>query len=701
MIGSLRKNWVTVTCLSYLFISLACSYIFSVCGNKFFGYSLLWSIPLCLVIFFLFLFFDRSWKIDEHDVARFLNNKYPELEESAELLLAPVPSLPLLQQLQARKNEQVLGSIYKPGIFYKKLSTSLLILLVAAIIGTGLSMMRVPLHQETDIASSLVPAQKIKNEILLPAISSFTVTIQPPSYTRKPVRTQESFSLEAEEGATISWRIKTRSAVRTVQLILNDANVLALQPNNDHTSWTASKPMNASGFYQVKMDTIVSELYKMEMWKDQAPVISLQTPKANTVIDYGEPEKVMLNVVVKDDYGISEVSVAATISSGSGEAVKFEQQQINFDNSFAAQLPQYQLKKSVDLAALGMKPGDELYFYIKAIDNHRQEKRSDVYIVSITDTAQLMSVDGLMNGISVKPEYFRSERQIIIETEQLIKDKDNISEEAFRNRSNNLGIDQKLLRLRYGKFLGEEAESNEDEHLSALGDDPKDFGNAEKVLDAYTDKHDNAEVADFFEIATKNQLKATLTEMWNAELKLRTFVPAEALPYEYKALRLLKDLQQKSRAYVAKTNFTTTPLKPEKRLTADLSKIIGPSKQTNFKSNAGPDGLIRTALSVLEQLKNRGNFNSDPLPVLQQASQQLADKAIAAPSTYLSSLEALKRIIASLQNRSLAGLNDISLVETALQKMISAPVKLPYTNKKPANINLSKEYFKNLKKLNP
>jgi hypothetical protein len=64
--------------------------------------------------------------------------------------------------------------------------------------------------------------------------------------------------------------------------------------------------------------------------------------------------------------------------------------------------------------------------------------------------------------------------------------------------------------------------------------------------------------------------------MWNAELPLRIFKPQEALPYEYKALRLLKDLQQKTRAYVAKTNSRTTPLDLKKRLSGDLSKISQP-----------------------------------------------------------------------------------------------------------------------------
>jgi hypothetical protein len=52
--------------------------------------------------------------------------------------------------------------------------------------------------------------------------------------------------------------------------------------------------------------------------------------------------------------------------------------------------------------------------------------------------------------------------------------------------------------------------------------------------------------------------------MWSAELRLRTYKAEEALPFEYKALRLLKDLQQKSRVYVAKTAFKAPQIKGRK-----------------------------------------------------------------------------------------------------------------------------------------
>ena len=92
-----------------------------------------------------------------------------------------------------------------------------------------------------------------------------------------------------------------------------------------------------------------------------------------------------------------------------------------------------------------------------------------------------------------------------------------------------------------------------------------------------------AEDADFFDAATKKQLQAMLTEMWKATLQLKTYKPAAALPFAYNALRLLKDLQQKTRAYVAKTGLQTTPLNMDKRLTGDQDKIGEPINKTEVR----------------------------------------------------------------------------------------------------------------------
>jgi hypothetical protein len=72
---------------------------------------------------------------------------------------------------------------------------------------------------------------------------------------------------------------------------------------------------------------------------------------------------------------------------------------------------------------MDMAPGDELYFYVEALDNHAQATRSDLFIVSLTDTAQVTLAEAMTLGINPVPEYFRSQRQIIIDTEKLLKER--------------------------------------------------------------------------------------------------------------------------------------------------------------------------------------------------------------------------------------------------------------------------------------
>ncbi len=428
------------------------------------------------------------------------------------------------------------------------------------------------------------------------------------------------------------------------------------------------------------------------------PIISISSPKPNTIIDFGQPTKVGLALKITDDYGILNASINATIASGSGEGVRFKEQVIPFATSFYQHLPSYQLQQIIDLKKLQMQPGDELYFYIKALDNYNHQTRSDIYIVTLPDTTQLMSIEGLANNINFKPELFRSERQIIIDAEQLLRDKDTLAIENFNNRSNNLAVDQKLLRLRYGKFLGEEDESDIGlEDAESL--DASEFGDGTKMIEAVTDNHDMAEDATFLDAETKKRLKAVLNEMWSAELRLRTFKPQEALPFAYKALRLLKDLQQQSRAYVAKTSFKTTPLKPEKRLSADLTKIFPPLTQQQIAIKQSDDLVIKAAIEVLDNLKNNSQIQSTKITVLSQAAQQLSAKSTIQPTIYLRAFEAIKKVIQAAQKKQVQqNLSDIIIIQNALQKILVQPLATPQKHKQSINKNLSNQYFINLYK---
>ena len=711
MIHALRHKWRVSALLVHIMTAMGLTAVATVLVCKVHDSSLWCAIPVGITSLLLLLLPSRAWRIDDADVVRYFNTHYPELEDSCALLLKPPHTLCMLEQLQVRKIEQVLQRIPPPHPYKKQLRIALLFLTGALLISAALYIWWHPItlhEQKTNErprpTGSLTPA--------MPEIAAVKVTITPPSYTAKKQRQQQELDLEVEEGARIQWEIRTNKQVPSLQLILNDTGRLNLEAQNkEGTLWKGGINASHSGFYQVKHADKLSGLYKLALIKDLPPVITVQAPASYTVIDYGMPQTLTMQVSLTDDYGISAAGIQATVASGSGEAVKFKEQALPFDAVFNGTRKQYTLQRTISLKAMGMQPGTELYLYIQAEDNHQQYSRSGMYMVVLPDTAQLMSLEGLANSVNVKPEYFRSQRQIIIETEQLIRDKDTLAEKTFRQRSNDLGIDQRLLRLRYGRFLGEETETslgeerlseeNHDghDHDHAKEDDAvnaKDFNNAEKIIDQFSHKHDIAEDASFFDPATKQQLKATLAEMWNAELRLRTFKPQQALPYEYKALRLLKDLQQKSRAYVGKTSVKTTPLKPEKRLTGELDKIIVPILQRDHTQAAAAERLPQ-ALAILELLKS-GATVSDPVTIniLRQAARQMSTQATASPARYLSSLQAMRGVLDALEQRIAVNPDAVTAAAQAVYDMVPEPARLPQAVRIASGAGLSQQYFKTL-----
>ena len=687
----LKRTWMYQRLLIGLLLALAFSIAAATVFQAFFSINFYWVVSILVFLYIVFNLINQWWKISEWDVARFLNQRESSLQESAELVLHPSEKLSLLQRLQQQRIEEQLTRLPSPHPLRKKIGMALAFLgLVMLVCG---AVVYFPIHSLLPQRSALITSSVVSKKQTLPAtIKSLSIIVSPPVYTGITARRQDKFDIQIEEGGSVTWMIETTSSPKVVQLIFNDGTILLLQSTNKlRTTFRAQKNISKPGFYQLKLGDTLSELYKIEVIKDKAPTVTIQTPKPATTVSFGRSQIIPLQATVADDYGIQSASISATVSSGQGEAVKFKQQTLAFNN-FAAGQRQNVLQKSLDLKALGMEPGNELYFFITATDTRHQEVRSDVYLITLEDTTVESSMDGMVNGLDVKPDLFRSERQIIIETEQLLQDRAKISVEAFQKKSDDLGIDQKLLRLRYGKFLGEETDTeiggheHHDEHNNAGVTD-----GATEILEQYGHAHDNAEDATFFDAATKKQLKETLAEMWKAELQLRTFKPKDALVFEYKALRLLKDLQQKSRAYVAKTGFTTTPLKMEKRLTGELTKIGQPIMQQQFEKAVLPEIAARKAISELEQLKQVGLLQPAQKAVLQQAFQQLSTKAAQAPSLYLPALSALRKVLS--ENFSLF---DINAVENGLQQMLSKPAQLPTAATVISSKNLSTRYFINL-----
>ena len=694
LIQNLQRRWQREQQLTLLAVGWGVGLLLAVITKLVWGWQdfrLLIPVFFCLVPAILWA---QRKKTGTEEVTARLDQSFPSLEDSSSLLLAASQPTSLLQHLQIEKVEQAMAGIQPPQPYSKNLLITCCAAGLAACLLAAVPAKQTALQQAADSQVSTTSTTKPPIPLQMAAA---TIRIQPPAYTRLPTIEQKQFAVQTVQGAELQWTLQTNKPVQKMQLLFNDSTVLPLRAvDSTHTRWAASKKIDKSGFYRLDTDALPSDFYTIDVKPDLPPVVNISSPEGQTSIEAGMPFRVMIQSQLRDDYGLASAQLVATIASGSGEAVTFRNERIDI-SSLVRGKEYIQWNRVLDLNQWQLKGGDELYFYLEATDERKQTARSDISIVHLPDTTELLSMDGMLTAMDIKPEFFRSQRQIIIETEQLIRDKKTLSTEAYNAKSNELGGEQKLLRLRYGKFLGEEDETNigghHDHEENEAHNDAADFGNAAKVLSEVSHQHDVAEDATFFDAETKKQLKATLTEMWNAELKLRIYQPEQALPYEYKALRLLKDLQQQSRVFVGKTGVKTTPLDPAKRGTGDQDKIMAP--RFSFKQNkvTTPEQDIARALVNLQDIAHGGRGD---LGDLQKAAALLSTAAGKKPASLLPKYKAMLRVMDAVGRKARVNKEDIRQTANGLGSLLDPAPGLPAPVLSAPTTPAAKEYLQQL-----
>ncbi|WP_432710611.1 hypothetical protein [Pedobacter sp.] len=704
----LKRKWVILNFLFLLGAGLAIALVLFYIAIYLFESPDWVLLPIFIACFAVLTYWRPYWKVTKYTVIRYLDQRYPELEESTALLYKEEQLLSMLERLQKQKIMANLPAFDLPEKLNRKLLYTGFVLLMIFVAGWVLNFQRHkssidPATANTSKADAIPVKEKVP-----PKVTAVLVNITPPAYTGLSVKKQSLLNIRAEMDAKVDWQINTSVPLDNINFIFNEKETVVINAaDTSGTVFKLSRKLSRPGFYQINIGGVKSDLYQIDLIHDLPVRIKVNSPKPRTIIDYGQLPQVNLKVALQDDYGVNNAFISVTMASGKGEGVSFTEKKIPFNSSFNKQT-KMQLNQVLNLRTLGLKPGDELYFFVQAFDTRGQSSRSEVHFVSMVDTAELMSMTGMANGLNLVPEYFRSQRQIIIDTEQLLKEKSTITEQVFKDRSNNLGIDQKLLRLRYGKFLGEESEgeigpeegSGHDDHDDHDGHDhgaTPVFGDTKAIMDSYSHNHDVAEDATFFEPELKAQLKAVLTEMWNSELRLRTFKPQEALPYEYKALRLFKDLQQKSRAYVAKTSVKMPPLKEEKRLSGELDKIVTPLRKTTYTEVSQKTVLLQKTLGILEKRKTGRSFESADYTLLRSAEQEMVVAAATHPATFLLALKQLRKVRDAKKVVS----TDIQGVQKAILKLMPAVLSKPQQPVAAPASALYQRYFNHLNQMKP
>lgn len=583
----------------------------------------------------------RRRRVTALAVARHLNRTVPELEESADLLLAADGTLGPLERLQQDRVRRRLETLVRPprlpqrALYLAGVYAATVLLVSAGVLYAGGGE---PSAARTSAIAPRGPTRAAPRS--LPRVEQHEVRLRPPAYTGHPERRTGDWDLSAEQGASVTWRVRTDRPVRLVSLVTSDGDTIRL-PARRETEYETTTLAARSFLYQLILADsgaeVTSDYHRLTVITDEPPTLTIVHPEARTEIAPGESLTVPLEVVAGDDYGVADATIVATVTAGSGEAVKFREQVLPFTSTVRQAGDRVLLlRRTLDLQALHMQPGDELYFYVEAHDRRTPQPntgRSDTYFVTLRDTAQVVVADLIGLAATALPEYLRSQRQIIIDTERLIADAAHLSTPVFRDRSNGIGFDQHALRERYGELAGDETRT--------AGTEP-----------AVEHEHDAPENETLLAPSVKDKLQASLAQMWDAELRLRTYDPRAALPFEYRALALLKEAQQATRAYVQRTGFEPAPLQPDRtRLTGTLTGIGSPLRR--WVDTTGPAlPAVRAALETATRLTVGRASRFDDIATLDRAGREIARLAIEQPGEHLETLRALRALMTSLTGDS-------------------------------------------------
>lgn len=619
------------------------------------------------------------WTSSEHKIAAYLNQHFPELQSSADLWTSKQVDPTTLQLLQKARVEPALQAVLQKLKLPNQLPAALLIFAMG-ILGyvflpiSSASSKKITSREETVNAATKTPGAA--------KVDSVKLVLTPPAYTKQPTLTQNSLSLKIREGTEVAWRITFTEPVEHPMLVVSGKDSASFANNKE--AFELNRVFHESGFYQLQWTSLgathQSDFYPIEIINDEPPQISVQGIGQFTEVKPNDPWQVSVTAQLQDDYGVTNAYIIGTVSKGSGESVKFREEKLLFTQPARFTQKIENASRTIDLKKLGLEVGDELYFYIEAFDNRTpraNKARTETYFVAIQDTTTQEAIADEGLGVDLMPEYFRSQRQIIIDTEKLLAEKKKIKKEAFNFTSNELGYDQKVLRLRYGQFLGEEFETAiarvDETEVESDEDVTKQFGHQhdtenehnlvadkkkepeeshehegdgkENPFEAFVHSHDNAEEATFFIQSIKAKLRAALTLMWDSELYLRMYQPAQSLCYQYKILKLLKEISNDSRIYVHRTGFDPPPLKEEKRLTGDLSEIKNTALQKNpIDIESYPS--IRNAIRILsEQTLADRALSTQEKSTLRKAGNELATLAQETPGVYLKTLSQIRMLV--------------------------------------------------------
>lgn len=581
--------------------------------------------------------FDQAWLV------QVLDARVPAFEDSSALLLRGSVGLQGLAALQQQRLlDRLAGAAaldLRPAWSWRWIASA-----VGASLVVSVTAAVWPRQNQTGPGGESAPSWPLPEK---PRLVGVRLRVTPPAYTGQRPFDQTGLDVRAPAGSTIEWILSLRPEPASVNLSFPGQAPMNLAPTDQ--KWAGSRRFTASALYRLEASGLPRQrLHQLEMIADLPPTVRMLTPDRTLNLASADQAHWDLSFEARDDYGVANSAMLRlTVTRGEGEMITTTERSLPLTGQGTMRLKRFSTR--LDLARERLEPGNDLIAQLVVWDNRSPSPQVVEGPAVILRQPQPGGLSDGLDGMArqILPVYFRSQRQIIIDAEALIAQRARTAPDVFLERSNALGSDQAQLRLRYGQFMGEEAEgggpglaiptndtptldlptndgpppaaaTQPEPHHGHSADDGHDhgsdtttFGQMGDVVAQFGHAHDTGDASTLFDPGTRSTLAQALDAMWASERALRQGRPKEALPHALKALSLLKTAQQATRIYLARTPPRIPPIDLSRRLSGKRDGIRPGRFATTTRA---PDDT--PAMKAWQALGQTGKSSALPLDEL-------------------------------------------------------------------------------------
>ncbi|MEO6214218.1 MAG: DUF4175 family protein, partial [Vicinamibacterales bacterium] len=352
----------------------------------------------------------------------------------------------------------------------------------------------------------------------LPYVQKLELEYHFPPYTGlPPQKVEDGGDIAALRGTEIRVRAVPTMATSGGHVVLEKISDVPLVPAADGALNGRFK-IARDGFYHLDMNAPTGERvtaspqYAIDVLADQPPHVSIAKPGRDT--EASPIEEVFVEAKADDDFGVKHLEIVYSVNGGAEQSVRL------FDGQ--KRMPEVSAGHTFYLEELSLKPGDSLAYYARARDNDAVQgskpAASDMYFVRIRPLSknfkQAQSQAGGGGGGQQQGNAGNlsdQQRKIIAATFNVQRDRKTMSADKLRENTTVVALSQTKLR--------EQVEALFTQMTQRMAQDAA----FKKILEL---------------------LPQAITEMKNAEGKLRASSPDGALPPEQKALQFLQQAEE-------------------------------------------------------------------------------------------------------------------------------------------------------------